>query len=303
MKTIFLGCGMVALLFCSCATHRRANIQVDEEFVVELARPQSRGAVELGLEAIFMGAKYLADNTAKSLATSYKKSISIPDYYNTYLGEVEKSYAEIHIKKYAKPTEDKKEEELKTLLEHDIENQPKLNTRGAASRAFTLKDVVREDKDDLLNFHAVISLISDPENPGVTRLSFDQLCVFFSKTRIFTDENLNAKVSVKIEGQWRSTDGSPQNAVLIQQEYDFKNLKYGSENQIKEPILSPWYYDIPITSEIVDNKEFGLLRVTVQLDEYEGRKSKYINKLPGLLNDNRKSIVHDGASVIEKIMN
>lgn len=293
---------LFTLILSSCSVHRRANIAADEEFVVELKHPNTRGgAVELGLEALFMGAKYLADNTAKSLSTSYKKSISINNYYNTYFGGVQKTYETIHIKKYARPSEDEKESELKNYLQKDIETQPVAATRGNSAATLALKDVIRDEKDDLLNFHAVISFISDPENPGVTRLSFDQLRIFFSKTRIYTDENLNAKVSVLVEGQWRSTDGSPQSGVLIQQDYDFKNLKYGAENQIKESILSPWYYDIPITSEIIDNNEFGLVRVTVQVDEYEGRKSKYINKLPGLLDDNKKSIVQDGASVIEKV--
>lgn len=302
MKRLIL-LGAIALFLSSCSTHQRANIRADEEFVVELSRPQTRGgAVSMGLEALFLGANYLAEKTSQSLTSSYKKSISINNYYNTYFGGVQKTYEVIHIKKYANPAEEDKENELKNYLQRDIETQPVVVTRGGSEAALALEDVIRDDKDDLLNFHATISLISDPENPGVTRLSFDQLRIFFSKTRIYTDENLNARVSVLIEGQWRSTDGSPQSGVLIHQEYDFKNLKYGAENQIPEPILSPWYYDIPITSEIEGNSEFGLVRVTVQVDEYEGRRSKYINKLPGLLNENKKSIVQDGASLIEKIM-
>lgn len=304
MNRILASCLALCLL-TSCATHRRSNIQANEEFVVELTYPEqrgpNRGAVELGVQALFMGAKYLADNTAKSLATSYKKSISINNYYNTFFGPTEKSYAEIHIKKYARPKEDTKEDELKTYLHQDIETQPLVATRGGTAKAFALKDVIREEKDDLLNFHAVISLISDPKNPSVTRLSFDQLRIFFSKTRIFNDENLNAKVSIAIEGEWRSTDGSPQKAVLIQQDYNFRNLKYGAKNQIREPILSPWYYDIPIPAGISANSEFGVVSIKVQVDEYEGRKSKYINKVPGLLNDNKKTIIQDGASTIEKI--
>lgn len=166
-----------------------------------------------------------------------------------------------------------------------------------------LSDVIRNEKEDLLNFHAVIELISDPENPGVTRLSFNELRILFSKTRVYTDENLNAKVSIAIEGQWRGTDGSPIKKTLIEQAYEFRNLKYGYDNQIKEPILSPWYYDIPIISEIENNGKFGVLNVTIQFDEFEGGKSKYINKLPGILIDNKSKIIKDGASVIEKIVN
>lgn len=94
-----------------------------------------------------------------------------------------------------------------------------------------------------------------------------------------------------------------QQRVLIEQEYDFRNLKYGVENQIKEPIKSPWYYDIPITSEIDQNEKFGVVKVNVQVREYEGSKSKYINKLPDILSENKDAIIKDGASTIEKMMN
>jgi hypothetical protein len=127
------------------------------------------------------------------------------------------------------------------------------------------------------------------------------LRVFFSKTKVFTDEDLNAKVSISIDGQWRSQDGSPMKATLIEQEYDFKNLKYGADNQIEEPILSPWYYDIPIYSDIEDVSNYGILKVNVQLEEYEGNKSKYINKLPSILSDNKNAIIKNGASTIQKI--
>ena len=79
-------------------------------------------------------------------------------------------------------------------------------------------------------------------------MSFNELRVFFSKTKVYTDEDLNAKISIAIEGQWRGADGTPKRATLIEQEYDFKNLKYGAENLIDTPLLSPWYYDIPITT-------------------------------------------------------
>src|SRR5690606_1315336 len=161
----------------------------------------------------------------------------------------------------------------------------------------------REKEDDMLNFHAVIEIESDSENPGVSRLSFNELRILFSKTRVYDDENLNAIISVQIEGQWRNTDGSPNKNILIEQEYDFKNLKYGAENQITEPLKSPWYYDIPITSEIDNNQQYGVVKVNVQVREYEGSKSKYINKLPDILSDNKDAIVKDGASTIQKIVN
>ena len=126
--------------------------------------------------------------------------------------------------------------------------------------------------------------------------------MFFSKTKVFTDENLNARVLISIEGQWRSTDGSPQTATLIEQEYDFKNIKYGYKNQIDEPILTKWYYDIPILSELEENATYGVIKVNVQLEEYEGNKSKYLNKLPSILSDNKSAIIKNGSSTINKII-
>lgn len=284
----------------SCSVHKNANIKASEEFIVELEKPKSRGgAIDIALQGLFLGAKYLAENTSKSLTSSYTKSISINDYYNTDIGKIEKTYKFIHIKKYAKPNNT----EVKTTLSEQLKNQftSDNNTRGTAG-SLTIKDVIREDKDDLLNFHTVIELISDPENPSITRLSFNQLRILFSKTRIFKDENLNAKISISIEGQWRSTDGSPMKKTLIEQEYDFKNLKYGYQNQISEPILSPWYYDIPITSEIEENNKYGVLNILISVDEYEGGKSKYIKKLPGILNDNKTSIIKNGSSTIQKVI-
>ncbi|HLT53829.1 MAG TPA: hypothetical protein VKZ97_08055 [Flavobacteriaceae bacterium] len=297
-NTLLKGVALTILL-SSCAAHQRSNIKAEEEFVVELERNASRGGmIETALQGLFLGAKYLADKSAKSLTSSYSQSISVNDYYNTYSGEIDKTYNAIRIKKYAKQLEQVKEDEMKTIITTEVEALPR--TRGA-NATLALSDVIREKEDDLLNFDAVIELISDDENPGVTRLSFSQLRVFFSKTKVFSDANLNARVSVSIEGHWRNTDGSPQKAVLIEQEYDFKNLKYGAENNIEEPILSPWYYDIPILSEIEDNSTYGVLQVNVQVEEYEGNKSKYINKLPSILSDNKDAIVKDGASTIQKI--
>ena len=193
-----------------------------------------------------------------------------------------------------------KKEELSNSIESEYQAVSK--TRGQ-NASLMLSEVIRDETDDLLNFHAIIELVSDPENPGITRLSFNELRVLFSKTRIYTDENLNAKVSIVIEGQWRSTDGEPMSKTLIEQVYEFRNLKYGYNNQIHKPILSPWYYDIPISSEIVDNGKYGVLKLTIQLEEFEGGRSQYINKLPGILEDNKSKIVNDGASVIEKVIN
>lgn len=287
------------ILLSSCATHQRSNIKAEEEFVVELKQASTRGGmIETALQGLFLGASYLAEKSAKSLTSSYSQSISINNYYNTDLGDVEKTYSEIHIKKYSKPTENEDKQRLTSIVTGDVNNLPK--SRGESSN-LKMEDVIRLESDDLLNFHAVIELISHPENPGVTRLSFNSLRVFFSKTKVFSDEDLNAKVSISIDGQWRSEDGSPMKATLIEQEYDFKNLKYGADNQIEEPILSPWYYDIPIYSDIEDVSNYGVLKVNVQLEEYEGNKSKYINKLPSILSDNKNSIIKNGASTIQKI--
>ncbi len=304
MKKI-LGLLSLLLLLASCASHKRSNISANEEFVVELksSTNRSRGVVDIALQGLFIGANYFAEKSAKALTNSYSHSISINDYYNTDLGKVEKTYNEIHIKKYSKPVNGEIKENLKQEITNDMSSVSQSSTvsRGTL-KTLALKDVVRDDKEDFLNFYAIVELQSDENNPGVTRLSFNELKVFFSKTKVYEDEDLNAKVSISIEGQWRSTDGSPMKATLIEQEFDIKKIKYGNENQIKEPLLSPWYYDIPILSEIKNNPEYGVLKVNVQVQEYEGSKSKYINKLPGLLSDNKNKIIKDGSNVIEKMM-
>ncbi|UPS90778.1 hypothetical protein [Bizionia sp. M204] len=290
-----------AILLSSCAAHQRSHIKAEEEFIVSLKQAESRGGmIDIALQGLFIGAKYLADQSAKQLTSSYAQSISVNDYYNTFSDKVEKTYESIEIFKYAKPQVVEEKTSMTRLITSDVNALPK--TRGAEG-ALSLKDVIRDDQDDLLNFYAKIDIISDPENPGVSRISFDALRVFFSNTKVFSDENLNARVSISIEGQWRSTDGSPMKKTLIEQEYDFKNLKYGADNQIKTPILSPWYYDIPISSEIANNSTYGVLKVNVQLEEYEGNKSKYINQLPSILSKNKDAIVKDGASTIKKITN
>ena len=106
MKNRLLCLLTVGLLSASCATHRRSHIESREEFIVELKRPNSRGGVvETALQGLFLGAKYLADKTAKSLTSSYSQSISVNDYYSAYGGKVSKSYDRIDIKKYSKPLE------------------------------------------------------------------------------------------------------------------------------------------------------------------------------------------------------
>jgi hypothetical protein len=292
---------VLLLLMFSCKVHQRSNIQSNEEFVVELKKPQTRGGlVETVLEGIFFGASYLAERTSKSLTSTYSQSLSINNYYNKDLGDVEKTYNEIHIKKYSKPNEVSEKDKMTSLVKNDFNAIPK--SRGNTS-ALNINEVIRVEEDDLLNFYAVIELISDPENPGITRLSFNALRVFFSKTKVYSDEDLNARVSISIDGQWRGDDGTPISATLIEQEYDFKDLKYGADNLIKKPILSPWYYDIPTTSLLDDNSNYGVVKVNIRLEEYEGNKSKYINKLPSMLSDNKDAIITDGASVIEKITN
>ncbi|TGV04833.1 hypothetical protein [Flavivirga rizhaonensis] len=289
------------LVICSCKVHQRSNIQSNEEFVVEMKRADTRGGlIETILQGVFFGASYLADKTSESLVSTYSQSLSINNYYNTDLGDVEKTYKQIHIKKYSKPNSPEKKAQITSIVKDEISAMPKSRENTAA---LSIDDVIRIEEDDLLNFYAVIELISDPQNPGITRLSFNELRVFFSKTKVYTDEDLNAKISVAIEGQWRGEDGTPKNAILIEQEYDFKNLKYGVENLIDTPIVSPWYYDIPITTQLEDNDNYGVVKINVRLEEYEGNKSKYVNKLPSMLSDNKDAIISDGVSAIEKITN
>ena len=292
---------LLILLLCSCKVHQRSNIQSNEEFVVEVKRADTRGGlIETVLQCVFFGASYLADKTSESLVSRYSQSLSINNYYNKDLGSVEKTYKEIHIKKYSKPNNPEKKAQITSIVKDEFSAMPK--SRGNTA-SLSVDDVIRLEEDDLLNFYAVIELISDPQNPGITRLSFNELRVFFSKTKVYADEDLNAKISISIEGQWRGDDGTPLSATLIEQEYDFKNLKYGPDNLIDKPILSPWYYDIPITTQLDDNDNYGVVKINVRLEEYEGNKSKYINKLPSMLSDNKDAIITDGASAIEKITN
>lgn len=294
----------VLLLICaSCSIHKRSYIQSDEEFVVELVKPSTRGGiVEVALQGLFLGADYLADKTAKSLTSSYSQALSVNDYYNTDTGEIEKTYREIHIKKYGAPKDATKKNEIVSTIKNEITTQPAVS-RGSNAAFSYENDVLRinDGKEDLLNFEAVIGILSDPENPGVSRLSFNELRILFSRTKIYDDENLNAKLSLSITGQWRNKDNTPMEAILVEQEYDLRNLKYGPENQIKTPILSPWYVDIPYVAEDeFDN--YGIVKVNVQLQEYEGGKSKYINQLPSILSDNKDAVIKNGAATIQKVL-
>src|SRR5690606_31566095 len=142
MKQKLLFFMALSLVVVSCSTHKRSHIKANEKFVVELKKPQTRGgALELGLQGLFLGANYLAEKTAQSLTSSYSQSISVNDYYNTDLGEVEKTYNEIHIKKYAKPVEKEDKDELTVIIRDEITQLPK--TRGGEA-TLQMKDVIRE---------------------------------------------------------------------------------------------------------------------------------------------------------------
>ncbi|MGJ8684714.1 MAG: hypothetical protein ACSHWW_08825 [Nonlabens sp.] len=294
----------ITILF-SCSVHQRSYVESNEEFVVEVKRPSSRGSlVEVALQGLFIGADYLAEKTAQSLTSSYSQSLSINDYYSNDGDAIAKSYEEIVIKKYAAVEKGEKEKQLVTAIENDIKAQPQ--SRGS-SAAFSMKDVMRasstvDEKDELLNFEARIAIESDPENPGVSRLSFNELRILFSRTKVYEDEDLNAQLSVSIEGHWRSADNTPMHAILIEQEYDLRDLKYGVENQIENPIVSPWYYDIPYLAENEDFENYGVVQINVQLREYEGGKSKYINKLPSILSDNKDAVIKQGSATIQKVL-
>lgn len=292
---------LLVFLIASCSTHQRSNVKANEEFVVTLKKPTSRGLfVDVALQGMFLGVNYFSEKSAKSLTSTYSQSISVNDYYNysTNLGHFVKSYNQIRIQKYAKPTVEVKKNEIKSTIENEFAY---LNKSRGETNHLSMTEIERNEENDLLNFDAKIDLISDPYNVGVTRLSFSELRILFSKTKIFKDENLNAKVSLSIEGQWRGEDGEPKKSIIFTQEYDFKNLKYSLENQIKNPIISPWYYDIPVNVEQGNTSNFGILNITVQVVEYEGKKSNYVNKLPSLLKDNKLSIINGGATILNKL--
>lgn len=290
----------ISLCFC-CASHKRANIASEEDFVIEMKRPSTRGGLlETAIKGLYFGATYLAQQSSNALTSSYTQSLSISDYYNSDLGYVEKTYSEIHLKKFSQPSSISQKQELTSLITNEYNALPK--TRGP-NGFMALTDIVRADDEDLLNFHAVIELESNEDDPSITRIKFRELRILFSKTKIFKDEDLNARISLSIEGEWRSRDGSPQNAILFEEQYDFKNIKYGLDNLIKQPIISPWYYDIPAEVGSDSSTSFGIVNITVSLEEYEGNKSRYIQKLPSILSDNKDAIISNGSSAIQKIIN
>lgn len=68
-KLIFVA---VIVPLISCSTHKKSNIVANEEFIVELQKPATRGgAIDLALQGLFLGANYFAEKTSKSLSNSY----------------------------------------------------------------------------------------------------------------------------------------------------------------------------------------------------------------------------------------
>jgi len=297
-----------SLILVSCATHIRSNLKTTEEFKVQMVNTDqsSRGLVdnlaEVALQGIFYGANALVNKTTKSYINNYSQTICLNDYYTSDAGEISKTYNEIHIKKYTKPQNNTQHKQLETFIKNDINDYDVTGASRGTTKQDIINTYIRNEDKNLLGFHAVIGLISDNENPSITRLSFNQLRVLFSNTKVFKDEDLNVKVAIKIEGQWRDKNGTPLSGVLVEQEYDFKKLKYGYNNLIKKPILSPWYYDIPMNTEVEDIYKFGVVNINVQVTEYEGSKSKYINQLPGILSDNKDSVISNGTSALQKIL-
>lgn len=296
----------VFIFLISCGTHKRSFVQGNEEFIIEVVKPtRGSGMIDIALQGLFLGADYLAEKTSKSLSTSYSQSLSINDYYMNNGEEISKSYQEIVIKKYAAIAESNKEKELVSEIKKEINALPKSRSN---TKHFSMDNVIRnsssstQKKEELLNFEAKIAIETDPENPGISRLNFNELRVLFSRTKVYEDENLNAKLSISIEGQWRNKDNTPMKATLIEQEYDLRELKYGVENQIKKPIISPWYYDIPYNAENEDFYNYGVVQINVQLVEYEGGKSKYINQLPSILSDNKDAVIKQGDATIQKLL-
>lgn len=281
----------------SCAVHPRSNIKADENFVLELKKHNSRGGmIETALDGILYGVNYLLKKETNSLNNIYSQSISINNYYNSNLGYIDKSYGKILLKKFSKPLNLLEQKRITSLLKDELSSLDKSNVKN---NLFLKDDVKVFFKEDILNFYAEIELMSHPNNPGISRLCFKDLRVLFSKTKVYSDENLNVQVLVSIEGQWRNADGSPNKTTLVEHEYNFYDLKYGVENQIEKPVFSDWYYDIPIYPDLEDNTSYGVLKINIQMNEYEGNRSKYINKLPNILNENKDAIIKSGASFIK----
>ena len=133
---------IVSSLFSSCASHKRSNIQSNENFVVELTKPKTRGSLTTtALEGLFMGAKYLVDNSTKKLINTYTNSISINDYYHNFAGKIEKTYSGIQLKKYANPIESGQKTEMKSIMTREINVQPK--SRGTKGTTLLVLDDIQ----------------------------------------------------------------------------------------------------------------------------------------------------------------
>ena len=304
MKNLFSKALILIFLtsLISCKVHERSFVKGNESFNIEMKRAQARGGLaEIALEGLFLGADYLAERTAKTLTTSYSQTLSINDYYTSSGEDVFKTYDEIYIKKFENIAQPEKKAVIENAIKADFAAQPV--SRGSAA-AFDMDYITAnvEDQEQLLNFEARIRLESDPENPGVSRLVFHDLRILFSRTKVYQDENLNMKLGVSIEGSWRDANKNPVDKILIEQEYELRDLHYGVENQIEEPIISPWYYDIPYLPESDAFAHHGVVKINVQLHEYEGGKSKYINQLPSILSDNKDAVIKQGSATIQKVI-
>lgn len=293
-----------SVVFSGCAVKERSNIKAVETFVVEFdhSSAPSRGLLtDLVMQGLVKGGDMLAEKSAQTLASSYSSPISVNNYYNTFNGELEKNYNRIVIKKYAIPEEASKKSELEVIIRDEVTKFELPQTRGATS-FFSINDIIREEENDLMNFFAIIEIESAEHNPMASRLVLKDLRVIFSKTKVFQGDFINAILSVVIKGKVLDRDGLPRDITLIEQEYEFKNLQYSTGNQIKNPIKSPWYYDLPIKNTPADADEFGLVDITVQLREYESGKGKYVEKLPDILSENKNAIIQTGSETMNKII-
>lgn len=297
----------VLLLFfvTSCSVNRRSNIAANETFIINpvdtAAIQGSRGLLSANvLDALFMGINYLSEKSAKSFTNTYTHTISLKDYYKKGTdGKIQKTYNEILVQKFGRPFKTEEQKRLVDTIRQDMKHLSGSGARGATST--NANDIVRntivQSPDNLLNFHAAISLESDENDATITRLKLRDLRVFFSKTKVLQNDHLNALISVAIEGVTRSKDGSSRKVTIVEQEFDFRNIRYGSENQVLAPLYSPWYYDLPVPLDIDDSGSGGLITFKIQMTEYESGKSKYIKKIPGILSDNKNMIIKTGGSV------
>lgn len=301
------------LLFSSCSVHRNANIKGSETFIVEVKSEETRGMGEIltevakvAIQGLYLGGKYLAEQSSKSMINEYAQALSINDYYSYALVDryertykIEKTYSNIVIQKYNDPKDSVKRAYFRNVIE---EYEPELvgveASRGAeevnSSLFNTALNVTKQDKEaKLLSFFSNIAIESDPGNVGVSRLVLKELEVIFSKTKVFKDENLNVTINVELKGEWRDEGGILHKETLIDKKFNLKNLKYGMNNQIQKPLYSSWFYDLPpISSETAREEKmpFGIVYLTVKVIEYEGKKSKYVTQLNKVLEQNEKQI-------------